>query len=157
MTSSRWAAPAAKHCVSAAAQRALAALAAIAQRYVEMVAPALQRRGNRVRDSVPSTSSVGSPAASPKPIEEMLQIAERVEALLRRPVRTAGGSDMPLRETGGPRRASRGRQAPSGRQPVPDFASFFCRSSAFREMRLNVPARPIAFLTSRSVSAAISR
>ena len=36
-------------------------------------------------------------------------------------------------------------------------AGEYARSSAFREMRLNVLASPIAFLTSRSVSAAISR
>ena len=140
--------------VQGPSQDNLAALAAVGERNVEMVAPCLHRGLDRC--AIGRVHFVGRGAGrQPKTDRGHHQALEDAKMIAGR-----CGRRPEVLSCGEAGSACGGRVALESHQPALAaliFASFFWRSSAFREIRLKVPERPIAFLTSRIVSPAISR
>ena len=156
------------------AKRNLAVLPSITDCHVEVVTAAGDRRSY-----CPTVARVdfirGVPGGEPESDRRDAQVAEGAKMSGRR-YRPIGpiwdGANGPVHHRhrmafdargeacGARRRGTAGQRhqaAPTLAAPAACLASFFWRSSALRAIRLNVLDRPIAFLTSRKVSPAISR
>jgi len=136
------------------AEHDLAALAAEGDSHVEMVASGRHRSLDGLR--IGRVHFVGRIAARHTKAERRdRQPPEGAEMAVERGGR--GGSKLPRYKAGGACRGCVPLECHQAVLVVLSLASFFWRSSAFRAIRLKVPERPIAFLTSRIVSPAIAR